>query len=78
MASVRKAWSAYSRVREKLLPRVEKFKYLTVLFMNEGRDGREIDRRIGVLDAVMRILFVVVKRDLSVKLWGTLVWKVFL
>lgn len=76
MASVRKAWSAYSRV--KLLPRVEKFKYLTVLFMNEGRDEREIDRRIGVLDAVMRILFVVVKRDLSVKLWGTLVWKVFL
>lgn len=46
--------------------------------MNEGRDEREIDRRIGVLDAVMRILFVVVKRDLSVKLWGTLVWKVFL
>lgn len=78
MASVRKAWSAYSRVREKLLPRVEKFKYLTVLFMNEGRDEREIDRRIGVLDAVMRILFVVVKRDLSVKLWGTLVCKVFL
>lgn len=76
MASVRKAWSAYSRV--KLLPRVEKFKYLTVLFMNEGRDEREIDRRIGVLDAVMRILFVVVKRDLSVKLWGTLAWKVFL
>lgn len=52
---------------------MEKFKYLTVLFMNEGRDEREIDRRIGVLDAVMRILFVVVKRDLSVKLWGTLV-----
>lgn len=73
-------WSAYSRVRKKLLPRVEKFKYLTVLFMNEGRDERETDRRIGVLDAVMRILhlFVVVKRDLSVKLWGTLVWKVFL
>lgn len=71
-------WSAYSRVREKLLPRVEKFKYFTVLFMNEGRDEREIDRRIGVLDTVMRILFVVVKRDLSVKLWGTLVWKVFL
>lgn len=57
---------------------MEKFKYLTVLFMNEGRDEREIDRRIGVLDAVMRILFVVVKKDLSVKLWGTLVWKVFL
>lgn len=71
-------WSAYSRVREKLLPRVEKFKYFTVLFMNEGRDEREIDRRIGVLDTVMRILFVVVKRDFSVKLWGTLVWKVFL
>ena len=35
------------RVRDEILPQVEEFKYLGVLFMSEGRMEREIDRRIG-------------------------------
>lgn len=35
------------------LPQVEKFKYLRVLFTNEGKMDREIDKRIGV-NAVMQ------------------------
>ncbi len=37
-----------------LLPQVEEFKYLGVLFTSEGRMEREIDRRIGAASAVMR------------------------
>ncbi len=49
-----------------LLPQVEEFRYLLVLFTSEGRMEREIDRRIG---AVMRSMYrsVVVKKELSRK-----------
>ncbi len=48
---------------------MEEFKYLGVLFTSEGRMEREIDRRIGVASAVMRVLYqtVMVKRELSRK-----------
>ncbi|KAK0138543.1 hypothetical protein N1851_024925 [Merluccius polli] len=54
-------------VRDEILPQVEEFKYLRVLFTSEGRMEREIDRRIGAASAVMRTLHgsVVVKRELS-------------
>ncbi|TWW52971.1 hypothetical protein D4764_0013940, partial [Takifugu flavidus] len=53
------------RVKEEILPQVEEFKYLGVLFTSEGRMEREIDRRIGAASAVMRTLHrsVVVKRE---------------
>ena len=57
------------RVRGGVLPQVEEFKYLGILFTNEGRREREIDRRIGAASAVKRALYrsVVVKRELSQK-----------
>ncbi len=57
------------RVGGELLPQVEEFKYLGVLFTSEGRMEREIDRRIGAAAAVMWSLYrsVVVKRELSRK-----------
>ncbi|KAK0133440.1 LINE-1 reverse transcriptase [Merluccius polli] len=57
------------RVGDEILPQVEEFKYLGVLFTSEGRMEREIDRRIGAASAVMRTLhgYVVVKRELSRK-----------
>ncbi|KAK0156590.1 Craniofacial development protein 2 [Merluccius polli] len=57
------------RVGDEILPQVEEFKYLGVLFTSEGRMEREIDRRIGAASAVMRTLHgsVVVKRELSQK-----------
>ncbi|KAK0149597.1 Lipoma-preferred partner [Merluccius polli] len=57
------------RVGDEILPQVEVFKYLGVLFTSEGRMEREIDRRIGAASAVMRTLHgsVVVKRELSRK-----------
>ncbi|TWW56333.1 hypothetical protein D4764_08G0003200 [Takifugu flavidus] len=56
-------------VKEEILPQVEVFKYLGVLFTSEGRMEQEIDRRIGAASAVMRTLHrsVVVKRELSRK-----------
>ncbi|KAK0136738.1 LINE-1 reverse transcriptase [Merluccius polli] len=36
------------RVGDEILPQVEEFKYLGVLFTSEGRMEREIDRRIGM------------------------------
>ncbi|KAK3553558.1 hypothetical protein QTP70_004565 [Hemibagrus guttatus] len=52
-----------------VLPQVEEFKYLGVLFTSEGRMDREIDRRIGAAAAVMRFMYrsVVVKKELSRK-----------
>ncbi|TWW77456.1 Transposon TX1 uncharacterized 149 kDa protein ORF 2 [Takifugu flavidus] len=44
------------QVKEEILPQVEEFKYLGVLFTSEGRMEREIDRQIGAASAVMRIL----------------------
>uniref|UniRef100_A0A3B5Q8Y2 Reverse transcriptase domain-containing protein n=1 Tax=Xiphophorus maculatus TaxID=8083 RepID=A0A3B5Q8Y2_XIPMA len=57
------------RVRGGVLPQVEEFKYLGILFTNGGRREREIDRRIGAASAVKRALYrsVVVKRELSQK-----------
>uniref|UniRef100_A0AAV2JL93 ribonuclease H n=1 Tax=Knipowitschia caucasica TaxID=637954 RepID=A0AAV2JL93_KNICA len=57
------------QVGGEVLPQVEEFKYLGVLFTSEGRMEHEIDRRIGAACAVMRSLYrtVVVKRELSRK-----------
>ncbi|KAI3373259.1 hypothetical protein L3Q82_006385 [Scortum barcoo] len=52
-----------------VLPQVEEFKYLGVLFMSEGKMECEIDRQIGVVSAVMRSVYrtIVVKKELSRK-----------
>ncbi|KAK3571512.1 hypothetical protein QTP86_012861 [Hemibagrus guttatus] len=57
------------QVGGEVLPQVEQFKYLGVLFTSEGRMDREIDRRIGAAAAVMRSMYqsVVVKKELSQK-----------
>ncbi len=56
-------------VGSELLPQVEEFKYLGVLFTSEGRMEREINRRIGAALAVTWALYrtVVVKREMSWK-----------
>ncbi|KAI3353207.1 hypothetical protein L3Q82_019757 [Scortum barcoo] len=41
------------RVGGEVLPQVEEFKYLGVLFTSEGKMEREIDRRIGAASAVV-------------------------
>ncbi|TWW55951.1 hypothetical protein D4764_09G0010010 [Takifugu flavidus] len=60
----RKKVECLLRVKEEILPQVEEFKYLRVLFTSEGRMEQEIDRQIGAASAVMRPLHrsVVVKR----------------
>ncbi|TWW74485.1 hypothetical protein D4764_14G0004880, partial [Takifugu flavidus] len=65
----RKKLECLLRVKEVVLPQVEEFKYLGVLFTSEGRMAQEIDRQIGAASAVMRTLHrsVVVKRELSRK-----------
>jgi len=57
------------RVGSELLPQAKELKYLGVLFTSEGKMKWEMDRRIGVVSAVMRALYrpVVVKRELSRK-----------
>ncbi|KAI3367070.1 hypothetical protein L3Q82_009271 [Scortum barcoo] len=58
------------RVGGEVLPQVEEFKYLGVLFTSEGKMEREIDRRIGAASAVMRSVYrtvVVKKAELSRK-----------
>ncbi|XP_016305013.1 uncharacterized protein LOC107660256 [Sinocyclocheilus anshuiensis] len=52
-----------------LLPQVEEFKYLGVLFTSEGKMERQVDRRIGAASAVMWSLYrsVLVKKELSLK-----------
>ncbi|KAI3364315.1 hypothetical protein L3Q82_011116 [Scortum barcoo] len=64
-------WHALSWVGGEVLPQVEEFKYLGVLFTSEGKMEREIDRRIGAASAVMRSVYadrtVVVKKELSRK-----------
>jgi len=69
MVLSRKRVECLLRVRGGVLPQVEEFKYLGILFTNEGRREREIDRRIGAASAVKRALYrsVVVKRELSQK-----------
>ncbi|KAK3529813.1 hypothetical protein QTP86_006010 [Hemibagrus guttatus] len=65
----RKKVACTLQVGGEVLPQVEEFKYLGVLFTSEGRMDREIDRRIGAAAAVMRSMcqFVVVKKELSRK-----------
>ncbi|TWW55930.1 hypothetical protein D4764_09G0009800 [Takifugu flavidus] len=69
MVLARKKVECLLRVGEEVLPQVEEFKYLGILFTSEGRMEREIDRWIGAASAVMRALnrSVVVKRELSRK-----------
>ena len=69
MVLIRKRVEFPLRVENEILPQVEAFKYLGVLFTSEGRMKREIDRRIGAVSAVMRALHrpVVVKKELSQK-----------
>ncbi|KAK3507833.1 hypothetical protein QTP70_001201 [Hemibagrus guttatus] len=57
------------QVGGEVLPQVEEFKYLGVLFTSEGRMDREIDRRSGAAASVMRFMYrsVVVKKELSHK-----------
>ncbi|KAI3360757.1 hypothetical protein L3Q82_012993 [Scortum barcoo] len=57
------------RVGGEVLPQVEEFKYLGVLFTSEGKMEREIDRWIGAASAVMRSVYrtVMVKKELSRK-----------
>lgn len=52
-----------------LLPTVEEFKYLGVLFTSEGRLEQEVDRWTGAAAAVMCSLYqtIVVKRELSMR-----------
>ncbi|KAK3528617.1 hypothetical protein QTP70_006030 [Hemibagrus guttatus] len=65
----RKKVACTLQVGGELLPQVEEFKYLGVLFTSEGRMDCEIDRRIGAAAAVMRSMYrsVVVKKELSRK-----------
>ena len=67
------------RVGDEVLPQVEEFKYLGILFTSEGRMEREIDRRIGAASAVMRVLrrSVVVKRELSRKAKLSIYWSIY-
>ncbi|KAI3356985.1 hypothetical protein L3Q82_003620 [Scortum barcoo] len=64
------------RVGGEVLPQVEEFKYLGVLFTSEGKMEREIDRRIGAASAVMRSVYrtVVVKKELSRK-WRSSIYR---
>ncbi|KAK3539305.1 hypothetical protein QTP86_034177 [Hemibagrus guttatus] len=65
----RKKVACTLQVGGEVLPQVEEFKYLGVLFMSEGRMDREIDRRICATAAVMRSMYwsVVGKKELSRK-----------
>ncbi|KAK3533232.1 hypothetical protein QTP70_013661 [Hemibagrus guttatus] len=65
----RKKVACTLQVGGEVLPQVEEFKYLGVLFTSEGRMDREIDRRIGAAAAVIRSMYrsVVVKKELSRK-----------
>ncbi|KAI3373194.1 hypothetical protein L3Q82_006510 [Scortum barcoo] len=49
--STGKGWLALSGLGGEVLPQVEEFKYLGVLFTSEGKMEREIDRRIGAASA---------------------------
>jgi len=51
------------------LKRVEKFKYLGVVFTSDGRQDEELNTRMGKASTVMRALqnSVVTKRELSIK-----------
>ncbi|KAK3547532.1 hypothetical protein QTP86_021516, partial [Hemibagrus guttatus] len=65
----RKKVACTLQVGGEVLPQVEEFKYLGVLFTSEGRMDCEIDRQIGAAAAVMWSMYrsVVVKKELSRK-----------
>ncbi|KAK3515853.1 hypothetical protein QTP70_034764, partial [Hemibagrus guttatus] len=65
----RKKVACTLQVGGEVLPQVEEFKYLRVLFTSEGRMDCEIDRRIDAAAAVMQSMYqsVVVKKELSRK-----------
>ncbi|KAK3527008.1 hypothetical protein QTP86_006386 [Hemibagrus guttatus] len=65
----RKKVACSLQVGGEVLPQVEEFNYLGVLFTSEGRMDHEIDRRIGAAAAVMWSMYrsVVVKKQLSWK-----------
>ncbi|KAK3518362.1 hypothetical protein QTP86_018292, partial [Hemibagrus guttatus] len=65
----RKKVTCTLQVGGEVLPQVEEFKYLGVLFTSEGRMDHEIDRWIGAAAAVMRSMYqsVEVKKELSRK-----------
>uniref|UniRef100_A0A8C6LCZ4 Reverse transcriptase domain-containing protein n=1 Tax=Nothobranchius furzeri TaxID=105023 RepID=A0A8C6LCZ4_NOTFU len=69
MVLIRKRVECLCRVRDEVLPQVEEFKHLGVLFTSEGKLEREIDRWMGAASAVIRALYrsVMVKRELSQK-----------
>uniref|UniRef100_A0A8C6KS35 Reverse transcriptase domain-containing protein n=1 Tax=Nothobranchius furzeri TaxID=105023 RepID=A0A8C6KS35_NOTFU len=69
MVPNRKRVACQLQVGREVLPQVEEFKYLGVLFTIDGGRDREIDRRIGSASAVMRTLSrsVTVTRELSQK-----------
>ncbi|TWW62296.1 hypothetical protein D4764_04G0009430 [Takifugu flavidus] len=69
----RKKVECLLRVKEEILPQVEEFKYLGVLFTSEGRMEREIDRRIGAASAVMRTLH----RSVVVKIYRSIYRSIF-
>ncbi|TWW77416.1 hypothetical protein D4764_12G0008060 [Takifugu flavidus] len=56
MVLARKKVECLLRVGKEVLPQVEVFKYLGILFTSEGRMEWEIDRRIGAASAVMQAL----------------------
>ncbi|KAI3358013.1 hypothetical protein L3Q82_003033 [Scortum barcoo] len=62
-----------------VLPQVEEFKDLGVLFTSEGKMEREIDRRIGTASAVMRSGYrtVMVKKEPSRKVKLSIYWSVY-
>ncbi|KAK3543175.1 hypothetical protein QTP70_012283 [Hemibagrus guttatus] len=62
------------QVRGEVLPQVEEFKYLGVLFTSEGRMDREIDRRISAAAAVMRSMYrsVVLSRKAKLSIYQSI------
>ncbi|CAN9506880.1 unnamed protein product [Ophioblennius macclurei] len=69
MVLSRKRVDCLLHVGEEVLPQVEEFKYLGILFTSEGRMEQEVDRRIGAASTVMRTLnrSAVMKKELSRK-----------
>ncbi len=57
MVLSRKKVACPLQVGGEVLPQVDEFKYLGVLFTSEGRMEREIDRRIGAASAVVRSMY---------------------
>ena len=67
------------QVGGELLPQLEEFKYLGVLFTSEERIEHEIDRLIGAAVAVKLLLYrsVVVKKELGLKANFSIYWSVY-